>query len=246
MATLALLALATGCGEATIDQLDGPFYDGDHRLVHCGVNLDTSANATDASIDRGLDRAAARGETLELYTHDPGTSVPIARIERVLAGARERGLRFVTYADFAHDTAVGPGLALSFDDTFVDAWTALRPLFASSGARVTFFVSRFAELDPAQVAELHQLAADGHDIEAHSISHQNAPDYVEAHGLQPYLDDELDPSIAILRAEGFEVPAFAYPFGARTAELDAAIGRRVSVIRSVDYTYSVIQSPCPR
>jgi len=33
--------------------------------------------------------------------------------------------------------------------------------------------------------------------------------------------DELDPSIEVLRADGFEVDAFAYPFGVRTGQLDA-------------------------
>ena len=41
-------------------------------------------------------------------------------------------LAFVTYADFAHGTDTAPGLALSFDDTSIDSWFALRPLFQTS------------------------------------------------------------------------------------------------------------------
>jgi len=222
------------------------FYDGDHRLVHCGVNLDTSANTSIESIDSGLDRARDRGEVLELYTHHPGVSVPLDKIEHVLSGARDRGLAFVTYDEFASGTYATPGLALSFDDTFVDSWVALQPMFDQYGARATFFVSRYDRLDDQQHAGLKQLQAAGHDIEAHSVLHLRAPDYVENHGIQAYLDNEVDPSIAILRRDGFEVHAYAYPFGARTSELDHAIGKRVPVIRSVAFAYTAVQSPCPR
>jgi len=238
-------ALAAGCQQELSD-LDGAFYDGDGRTVHCGVNLDTKSKVSFESIDSGLDRARDRGEVIELYTHHPGVSVPIDKIEHVVAGARDRGLAFVTYADFAHGGGTGPGLALSFDDAFVDAWVELRPLFQQYQARVTFFVSRYRFLSDEQRAGLQLLAADGHAIEAHSVLHLDAPDYVDQYGLDAYLRDELDPSIEVLRDEGFEVDAFAYPFGARTGELDDAIAKRVPVIRSVAFSYTVIQSPCPR
>jgi peptidoglycan/xylan/chitin deacetylase (PgdA/CDA1 family) len=214
--------------------------------MHCAINLDTSANNRIESIDTGLDRARDRGEVIELYAHVPGVSVPLAKIAHVLAGARDRGLAFVTYADFARGAHVAPGLALSFDDTAVDAWLALRPLLQDHQARVTFFVCRYHTFSEAQRAGLQQLAADGHAIEAHSVGHFRAPEYVENHGLVAYLRDEVDPSIAALRADGFDVQAFAYPFGARTGQIDGAIARRVPVLRSVAFSYTLVQDPCPR
>ena len=214
--------------------------------MHCGVNLDTSANTSIDSVDSALDRARNRGQVAELYAHHPGDTVPVSKIEHVLAAARDRGLRFVTYDDFARSRDAVAGLALSFDDTAIDAWYSLRPLFQRYGARVTFFVSRYAFVGPDQHDELHQLADDGHAIEAHSVLHLRAPDYVEQHGLNAYVREEVDPSIAILRGEGFDVQAFAYPFGARTGELDAAIAKRVPVLRSVAFTYEMIGDPCPR
>lgn len=239
-------ALAIGC-QHDLDELDGVFFDGDDRVVHCAVNLDTVAQNSLASIDTALDRAAARAEVVELYAHSPGTTVPVETIAHVLAGARARGLGFVTYADFAAGVAAGPGLALSFDDASVRAWDAARPLFQEHGARVTFFVSRFASLGAEDRALLHGLAADGHDLQAHSVRHLRAPDYVEEHGLAAYVADEVVPSIEAMRAEGHRVTAFAYPFGARTAELDEAIAEVVPVIRSVAFSWSsVVMSPCPR
>ncbi|HET9627550.1 MAG TPA: polysaccharide deacetylase family protein [Kofleriaceae bacterium] len=246
---LALGALA-GCQQDVAD-IDGVFYNGDHRLVHCAVNLDTSARNSDASVDTGLDRAVERGEIVELYAHHPGPggTVAVDKIAHVLAGAQARGLRFVTYADFAAGTDAGadhvPGIALSFDDTFVDAWAELRPLFARYGARVTFFISHYTALGDRAHAELHALAGDGHDIEAHTVLHLRAPDYVEQRGLNAYLHDEVDPSIQVLRDDGFAVHAFAYPFGARTSEIDDAIAKRVPVIRSVAFSYPEAESPCP-
>lgn len=236
--------MTAGC-QTQLDQIDGAFYNGDHRLVHCGVNLDTSAKTSLDAIDSALDRAERRGEVVELYAHHPGVTVPVSKIEHVLAGARGRGLAFFTYSDFAQDRPVEPGLALSFDDTSVDAWFDLRPLFDQYGAKVTFFVSRYPGIGEAQRAKLQQLFAEGHAIEPHTINHLRAPDYVEEHGLNAYVHDEVDPSFALLRADGFEVDAFAYPFGARTEQIDHALGKRVKVLRSVAFTYEIVGDPCP-
>jgi len=182
---------------------------------------------------------------VELYTHHPGVTVPVSKIEHVLAGARDRGLAFFTYSDFANDRPVVPGVALSFDDTSVDAWFALRPLFDQYGAKVTFFVSRYPGIGPVQRGELKQLSAEGHAIEPHTMNHLRAPDYVEENGLNAYVHDEVDPSFALLRADGFVADAFAYPFGARTDQIDHALAKRVKVLRSVAFTYEIVGDPCP-
>jgi hypothetical protein len=242
---LALLGVVLAGCQQDVAEMDGVFYNGDHRLVHCGVNLDSKDRISRDSIDGGLDRARDRHEIVEFYTHHPGVTVPVEKIEYVLAQARARGLAFNTYSDFARHTDVSPGIALSFDDTAVDAWVELRPLFAKYGAHVTFFVSQYWSLDEKARAGLHALAGDGHAIEAHTWRHLHAPDYVDLHGLNAYLHDEVDPSIKVLRDQGFAVDAFAYPFGARTSETDAAIAKRVSVIRSVSFSFPEVESPCP-
>jgi hypothetical protein len=241
---LALVA-CTGC-QRDLAEIDSVFYDWSPRAMHCAVNIDSSDGVSDASIDRALDRAQRRGEVLELYTHHPGVTVPVSVIEHVLAGARDRGLAFYTYADFANSaTSPAAGLALSFDDTSVDAWWALRPTFQQYGARITFFVSRYQFLEDGQRAEIKDLADDGHDIEAHTVMHLRGPDVVEAKGLAAYMSEEVVPSIELLRGDGYAVPAFAYPFGARTDETDHAILAQVSVLRSVQFTYPEADSPCP-
>ena len=242
----AALAFLTAC-QSPIGDIDGAFYDGDGRSVHCAVDLDLVARNSLTSIDSALDRAAERGEVVELYAHSPGETVPFDTIEHVLAGARDRGLAFVTYADFATTEVSGPGLALSFDDHNIMEWYALRGLFEAHAARVTFFLSRYAHLDAEQYTMLRELANEGHAVEAHSVDHLRAPLYVEERGLAAYLRDEVEPSIQVLVDDGYPVHAYAYPFGARTDELDEAIRRYVPILRSVSFTYGgVVASPCPR
>jgi peptidoglycan/xylan/chitin deacetylase (PgdA/CDA1 family) len=222
------------------------FYNGDGRVVHCAVDLDSSAGNRLGSIDTALDRAAERGEVVELYAHRPGLSVPLATIEHVLAAATDRQLAFVTYAEFAAGGGTGPGLALSFDDSGVASWMQARPLFQQYGARVTFFVSRYAAMSEDEHALIRELANDGHDIEAHSVRHLRAPSYVEDHGLGAYLAHEALPSIEVLRDDGYPVVAYAYPFGARTDELDHALRKHVAILRSVSFAVEGATDPCPR
>ncbi len=238
------MTMFAGCHSDLIE-LDSIFYNGDGRTVHCAMNVDSKTALTHAAVDDALDRALDRGEVLELYGHEPGRTAAVSLIEHVVAGAHDRHLPFFTYADFADGKVSGPGLALSFDDTSIRAWHDLLPMLASHDARVTFFISRYSDLHDTERAMVHDLADAGHDIEPHTVNHLNAPQYVEEHGLAAYLRDEVQPSIDVLEAEGYTPRAFAYPFGARTSEIDHALLEKVPVLRSLEFAYSGVISPCP-
>lgn len=238
-----MLVLLAACQHDTA-ATSGAFYDWDGRAVHCAIDLDTYARNDLASVEAGLDRALERGEVLELYAHDPGRTVEWDALEDVLAAVADRNLPFYTYADFAHDVPPGPGVALSFDDAYVDHWLTGTDLYARYGARLTFFIAYFDHFKDAQKTELHELAARGHAIEPHSINHLRAPLYVEQKGLTAYLQDEALPSIRMLRDEGFDVTTYAYPYGARTAEIDEALLRYVDLVRSVSFTWTGVADPC--
>jgi hypothetical protein len=240
---LAPLLLLAACGRE-LDQLDGIFYDGEPRLVHCAANLDDSAGLGLSEIDRALDRARDRSEIVELYAHQPGDTVAFATLEHVLAGAVARGLPFVTYGELS--TASGAGIALSFDDAGVASWIEARPMLAMYGARVTFFVTRYHAIEQVRRDQIGELATDGHEIAAHSAEHVDAPRYVDEHGLAAYLAEQAVPSIERLVADGHVVTSYAYPFGARTGELDDALAAHVGVIRSVAFPVGGVASPCPR
>lgn len=246
MPWLLFAALGSGCIQTDIDKVDGAFYAGGVRKIHCSIDIDTVTRNDDASIDGGLDRARDRGEVLELFAHRPGQTVSWDTVEHVFAGAKSRGLPFVTYGDLASGTVSGPGIAFAFDDDAVDLWTAGRDLYATYGARLTFFTTRYDLLQDSQRAALAQLHADGHDIEPHSVRHLRGPVVVENEGLAGYMADEVQPSIDQLIADRYPVSTFAYPFGARTDEMDAAILKQVTILRSVAMTWGVvIEDPCP-
>lgn len=239
--------LVLACCHHDLGEVDTAFFTWDNRQVHCAVNIDTYARVEQPSIETGLDRARDTGQVLELYTHDPGRTIEWAALEAVLAAATSRGLAYVTYADMAHGVKpAGGGLALGFDDAYVPDWMTARDMFMRYGARVTFFITYWDQLNETDRMSLHVLAADGHDIEAHSVKHRRGPDYVEASGLGTYIADEVQPSIDHLVDDGFEITTYAYPFGARTGETDQAILGRVQQLRSVTYTWdSPAIDPCP-
>lgn len=237
------IALIAAC-RTEVDEVDRAFYDGDGRKVHCAINLDGKAGNM-SSIDTALDRARDGDRIVELYAHRPGVTVEVADIEHVLAGAVDRGLEFFTYRDFAGGIERRPGLALSFDDASIVEWHALRPLFQQYRARVTFFITRYARQDDDRKAMIRELASDGHDIAAHGVDHLRAPTYVEEHGLTAYMKYEATPSIRLLREDGYDVTSFAYPFGARTEELDAELLEHVSLLRSVSFSLEGVVDPCP-
>jgi hypothetical protein len=246
-ATLTCLVLGlAACQAPDLEDLDTIFYAGGARDVHCAANLDEVANNPTERILAALDRAAARNETVEFYAHAPGRTLSLERLDLVLSHANALGLRFITYSELATNEATGPAIALGFDDHNIAEWSAIRPTLTAAHARVTFFVSEYAMLDAGSRAEVRALADDGHDIEPHSVHHLRAPVYVEEHGLSTYMKDEVLPSIDLLVADGYPVTTFAYPFGARTSEIDRAILKHVQLLRAVDFPYrSSVQSTCP-
>jgi peptidoglycan/xylan/chitin deacetylase (PgdA/CDA1 family) len=113
--------------------------------------------------------------------------------------------------------------------------------------RATFFVTRYHGFTAAKRALLRDLAERGHDIETHGVDHLRAPEYAEQFGLARYIADEVEPGAAALRADGHDPVAFAYPFGARTGELDRALLERFGVVRSVTFQRDglLVTDPCP-
>ena len=237
----------SACTQPTAD-MNNIYYQWDGRTVLCAANTDDVIGVDHANIAAGLDRAVANREAVQYFAHTPGATINRDDLEFTFAAAAERGLPFLTYRELLDDPTPRAALVFSFDDSAIDAWSATRDMFARYHAHVTFFVSRFDHFNAAARAQLQQLAADGHAIEAHSVQHLRAPRYVETYGLQAYLDDEALPSINQLREAGFDTQLFAYPFGAHTHELDDALLQHVRAVRSLSFvrTSPVTADPCRR
>ncbi|HEY4056671.1 MAG TPA: polysaccharide deacetylase family protein [Kofleriaceae bacterium] len=208
--------------------------------------MDDVAGFSVAEFEAAMDRAVERSETVEFYGHKPGVTVPVDKLEAIVAAADERGLPFVLYSDFAHGEGNGPGVALSLDDNSVSLWDDIRPMLRQYNAHLTFFVSRYTRLSDDQKATLKDFLNDGHELQPHSINHLREPEYVEDRGLAALMNEEVLPSIDALRADGYPAEAFAYPFGARTSEIDEEILKHVGVLRSLSFPYGFpVEDACP-
>jgi hypothetical protein len=207
-------------------------YTWDDRQVLCSFSVDDINGDTSWDrVDGQLHYAAEHQSAALMHAHVPMQTLSIAGLTRILDTATTSGLDFVTYSELSADTAARGALALCFDDAAIDAWYDQRELLQSYGARVTFFITRFHAWTDEQRAKLAELAAAGHDVEAHSVDHLNAPDYVREHGLDAYLADEVLPSIEILEQAGYPITSYAFPFGASTDELDTALLAHVARVR---------------
>lgn len=196
--------------------------------VLCSESIDKAGN--DPSWWRLDDQIAHATQPLLLHGHVPGEVLQVSTINRVLAEAKRAHLPIIRYDQIA-ETHRG-AIALAIDDNAIDDWYALRPLLMAYDAHITFFVSRWQEQGPQQIDELMQLAADGNELEPHTVNHLNPLQYVADHGLDAWLADEVDPSIQVMRDHGLTPQFFAYPFGVRDDEVDAAMLQRVSAVRA--------------
>jgi peptidoglycan/xylan/chitin deacetylase (PgdA/CDA1 family) len=123
------------------------------------------------------------------------------------------------------------GLALTFDDAFVEEWFSARPLFKRYGARATFYVCYPLRLSMRQLSMLQMLGMEGHEIAYHSLEHRNAVTTAEEIGIAGYVNEEIIPGLAGMHAFGLGSSSFAYPFGARTPELDREMWRHFRILR---------------
>lgn len=219
-----------GCGDNRYR--NPPYYDWDGTTVVGAFNIDEMAGDDPALLD-AVDSVRGSDSVVLFYGHDPPNLTRYDAIDGLLTRAEHDGLAILTFADLAAGGPPRAGLCLSFDDTEIDEWFALRDLLARHRAHVSFFVTEYAQFTAAQRAELHALYSDGNSIEAHRVHHLDAVTYIADHGLAAYLDAEVQPSIDILRADGFSPVAYAHPFGSHTRELDDALAGRIRFTRSI-------------
>lgn len=113
-------------------------------------------------------------------------------------------------------TANGPGIALSFDDSFAEEWYDVSLLLDTYGAVATFFFVRFDQLDEDELDKLRDMANRGHEIGCHSYRHEPSGKYERQHSAQAWIDDDILPAIDAMWAEGFQPLSFAFPHGEYT------------------------------
>ena len=124
------------------------------------------------------------------------------------------------------------GVAITFDDAYIDEWYNVHNILKKYNWRATFFVSQFHKLDSCQIEKLRVLKEYGHEIGGHGLNHFRANDYVQDNGIDAYLENEIYPMKEIMAKNGFNITSFAYPQGARNNKSDIELLKEFKVIRA--------------
>ncbi|KAA6441845.1 polysaccharide deacetylase family protein [Dyadobacter flavalbus] len=115
------------------------------------------------------------------------------------------------------------GIAISFDDHFINEWHALRPLFQKYNAKVTFFVTCGKSLTKDEIHKLKELQNDGHEIGFHGTIHGKSTELIASLGPQKYAETELFPGLKYLSEAGFYPKSYAHPGGNHNDEADSVL-----------------------
>lgn len=128
------------------------------------------------------------------------------------------GLGLLGCQDSTLDSSTPPaGIALSFDDRYVEEWTRLRPLLKKYNVKATFYVTQFDSLTPKEIEQLHQLVRDGHEIGAHGAAHVRVLDWLRGGGaLEDFYRYEIEAELLSMRKAGFNPVTFAHVGGQQT------------------------------
>lgn len=143
-------------------------------------------------------------------------------------------MMLVVHPDRVHAQRVlqlQPGIALSFDDTHIHDWYEANEIFREYGWKATFYLSRFHRFSDDEIAMLHRLQDEGHEIAAHGYHHIRGVEYISENGIQAYLDYEINPMMDIMEQNNFFPTTFAYPYGNRDAQLDSLLFDRFRLLR---------------
>ncbi len=83
------------------------------------------------------------------------------------------------------------GIALTFDDNYIDNLYPYLDLFDSLGVKATFYISNYNKLNDAQKSRLHELQSHGHEIAFHSTNHVNFLKCVDSTNVDRLIKKEL-------------------------------------------------------
>lgn len=232
-----VVAVVVGCGDNELPAFKAydqdPYFHWDDQPMVGAFGL---SGVTPKELDLILHRIdALHDDVLVLYGHATAEGVSRETLDAVFARARDAGVDIVTFADLARGGVKRPGIAVSFDDTEIDAWFGFRDIFASYDARATFFVTEYAQWTDDGRQKLHVLYDEGNDVEAHGVNHVNICAYTAAtgKGVDGYIADEVLPSIEILKTDGFAPVAFAFPGGSMGNAIVDALQPLVPITRAI-------------
>jgi len=140
-----------------------------------------------------------------------------------------------------------PGVAITFDDNYVDNWIDYLPMLDSAGVRATFYICRYNRLNAAQKAKLRVIESHGHEIAFHSTNHYNMMDYVykHKHTIEEWMKYEIEDGLKLMNCDGFYPKTYAYPAGAHNGISDKMLQRYFKSVRALNGTNDFSKSLVP-
>lgn len=135
-----------------------------------------------------------------------------------------------------------PGIALTFDDDYVDNWYKYLPLLDSLKVKATFYISNYHRLTNLQVRKLKTIEAHGNEIGYHTTNHIDIPKYVDEYGGSQLFNNEINPDLVKMRQDGFNPVVFAYPYGSHTSGTNTLLLPWFKSLRALNGTPNLSKS----
>ena len=127
-----------------------------------------------------------------------------------------------------------PGLALTFDDNYVNEWFDILPLLDSFHAKATFYISNYNKFNKEQKVKLKEIQKHGHEIAYHSLNHINMNDYLKNSTMERLMKTEVVDGLSKMRADGFNPVTFAFPYGRHNEVLDQELLKYFKSVRALN------------
>ncbi len=138
-----------------------------------------------------------------------------------------------------------PGVALTFDDSYIDEWYQQINLFDSFDVKATFYISNYNTFSPEQKRKLHALEDHGHEIAFHTTNHPNLVQYLTQNGIEKLMDNEINEGMSLMKQDGFHPTTFAYPYGRSTPKLDEVLLKQFKSVRVLNGSTDIAKSCAP-
>jgi len=170
------------------------------------------------------------------YEKDNPVRLPIENLEEQFKYLKDNGYYTITLTDlynyFMTDTPIPEkSVVLTFDDGYVDNYTAMLPVLKKYNFKATIFVITGAidksanYLTSSQLIEMERY---GVDIESHTVSHENLKDISKDKQLETLIKSKEDLEKMLNKKVNF----FAYPFGGYTKT-------SIEAVREAGYTMAI-------
>ena len=138
--------------------------------------------------------------------------------------------------NFCNTELKGPGaIVLTFDDRNISDWYKSDSILSKYNWKATFCVTDYGKVNEEQKQNLLELQSIGHEIAHHGYKHFNALEYLKTNTMEEYIQNEITPSLDLMKNDGLNITSFVYPGGVRSDALDLVLFDYFPILRGTTY-----------